>query len=406
MTHQYTLYANEPIFTDLGVVKTYEIGGSQKGTLLLSRDGSYASPINKPTTITKAGTYFLTEIGKDNSLAVKKFQIPVVQNQNEWRIQNVKELPEIFKYSLENYKENITLYFNNGTYKIEQLNEMIHGVLEQLMAEYPKLSYVSYRMTSYGTVNPKVVLEFTYALDNVTLLKTYNKNLDKKIVEIIEGLIRPQMKDYEREWAIADYLARSLTYAPRDTNLSHTMQGALIEGIAVCDGYSKSLMYLLNSIGIPTQFVTGTADGVPHAWNLVKLEEGYYHVDLTWADSDEDRIGKFYNYLNETDAYMKLSHIWEETKYPKAEATKYLSILVPAAQKGIYKVESKEQWEKLKGTLREDGLKEANIIFYNLTRNKWSLQSILEGIKKEEKQSIRYYTFYKYDSLVVNYIGY
>lgn len=406
MTNKYTVYALEPIFTDVGTVKAYEVGGSQKGTLLLSRDGGYAEPISSHTTVKKPGTYFLTEIGLDENIAITKFQIPVLKDQNEWRIQSTKELSEIFKYSLENYKENITIYFNRGTYKIEQLNEMVHGILEELMEEYPKLSYVSYHMTSYGTVKPKVVLEFTYALDNITLLKNYNKNLDKKVVELIQDLITPEMKDYEREWVVANYLASNLIYAPRDTDISHTMQGALMEGMAVCDGYAKSLMYLLNSIGIPTQFVTGTANGGPHAWNLVKLGDGYYHVDLTWADADEDRIGKFYNYLNETDAYMKLSHKWEEGKYPKASEVTYLSTTLPVEQEGIYKVESKEKWEKLRRTLREDGLKEANIIFYDLTRNKWSLQNILESIKKEEKQNISYYTFYKYDSLIINYRTY
>lgn len=403
MTHQYTVDATEPFFTDLGTIKGYEVGRSKEGTLLLSRDGGYAKPISKQTTVKQPGTYFLTEIDQDDHIAITRFQIPVLKDQNEWRIQGVKELPEIFKYSLENYKENITLYFDNGTYKIEQLNEMIHGILEELMEEYPKLSYVSYHMTSYGTVKPKVVLEFTYALDNITLLKVYNKNLDKKVAELIQDLITPEMKDYEREWVIANYLASNLIYAPRDTDISHTMQGALMEGVAVCDGYAKSAMYLLNSIGVPTQFVTGTANGGPHAWNLVKLGDGYYHVDLTWADSDEERIGKFYNYLNETDAYMKLSHRWEEEKYPKASSMTYLSTALPVEQEGIYKVESKEKWEKLRRTLREDGLTEANIIFNDLNRNKWSLQRIIENIIKEEERNIAYYTFFKYDSLIVNY---
>lgn len=27
-----------------------------------------------------------------------------------------------------------------------------------------------------------------------------------------------------------------------------------------------------------------------HAWNLVKLESGTYHVDVTWADADDNKL--------------------------------------------------------------------------------------------------------------------
>lgn len=398
------LYADQTFFRDLGTVKAYEIKPNNKDKLLLSRDGSYAEPILRTVNITKPGTYFLTKVDTDGQINITKFTIQALQHRSEWSVQSTKELPEILKYSLENYKKHITIQFNGGTYTIDEMNQMIYRMLEELMEQYPKLSYVSYHMTSYGTVRPKVIIEFTYALENINLLKTYNKQLDYKVIELIKDLISPDMKDYEREWAIAKYLIDHLMYAMRDTDLSHTMQGALMEGMGVCDGYTKSMMYLLNSIGVPTRFVTGTANGGPHAWNLVKLGEGYYHVDLTWADADEEHIGNFYNYLNETDTYMKLTHVWEEEKYPKAEATTYLSTVAQLEQQGVYKVASKEEWKKVSQLLGKDGLREANVIFYNLEQNKWSLQAILERIMESEKRDMRYFTFYKYDSLVVNYV--
>ena len=32
--------------------------------------------------------------------------------------------------------------------------------------------------------------------------------------------------------------------------------------------------------------VSGVSQDTAHAWNLVKLESGTYHIDVTWADAD------------------------------------------------------------------------------------------------------------------------
>lgn len=398
-------YATEPFFVSLGSVQSYTVPYAEQNTLLLSRDGSYATKVQKGSRITKPGTYYLSQLESDTLKGITKFQIPYNMNQNEWRIDSEKELTEILKYTLENYKEKITIKFNKGSYTINQMNEVIYKVLDELMVTYPKVTYVSYKLTSYGNKAPKILLEFTYALPQIPTLKQYDKNTDQKIEQLIKQLIQPGMKDYEREWVLGDYLIKNLIYAKQETHLNHTMQGAITEGRAVCDGYAKSYMYLLNSIGIPTQFVTGVADNIPHAWNLVKLIDGYYHVDLTWADLEEDHIGNFYNYFNETDTYMELTHIWEKGHFPKAEGKKYLSIYSPIPREGIYKVSSQKEWQALKKQLGQDGLKEANIIFYNVGEERWSIESVLDSILKVEQAAITYSAYYKYDSLIINYKG-
>ena len=40
----------------------------------------------------------------------------------------------------------------------------------------------------------------------------------------------------------------------------------------------------MNKLGIITYYVTGKANNEAHAWNIVKLDNGYYNVDLTWKE--------------------------------------------------------------------------------------------------------------------------
>jgi hypothetical protein len=54
---------------------------------------------------------------------------------------------------------------------------------------------------------------------------------------------------------------------------------------AVCAGYAKAMQYLLNRMGIECLYVTSDT----HAWNIVKLEGDYYHMDVTWGDGSNTK---------------------------------------------------------------------------------------------------------------------
>lgn len=91
---------------------------------------------------------------------------------------------------------------------------------------------------------------------------------------------------------------------------AHNAYGALVDGKAVCDGYTKAFQYLLQRVGIQSFMVTGIGNGVKHAWNIVRIDGKYYNVDLTWDDQKSDII---YTYFNITDEEIKsLSHILDK----------------------------------------------------------------------------------------------
>jgi len=62
-----------------------------------------------------------------------------------------------------------------------------------------------------------------------------------------------------------------------------SIYGVFVNKKAVCAGYAKAMQYLLNLCGIECTYVTSDT----HAWNLIKLEGDYYHLDVTWGDSSD-----------------------------------------------------------------------------------------------------------------------
>lgn len=62
--------------------------------------------------------------------------------------------------------------------------------------------------------------------------------------------------------------------------------GAIETGLTTCQGYSEAFRELCRKAGLYCRIVIGKskANDEGHAWNLVKLEKGTYHIDLTWCD--------------------------------------------------------------------------------------------------------------------------
>ncbi|MFD0829622.1 hypothetical protein ACT8ZR_29040 [Neobacillus sp. M.A.Huq-85] len=101
--------------------------------------------------------------------------------------------------------------------------------------------------------------------------------------------------------------------------ISHTDTGAIVYQRAYCDGYTEALNYLLNKLKIPAIEVDSW--DMDHGWSLVKLDNKYYHIDLTWDDID---YGPKYKYFLVSDKAMRPGHYrWEDNTTYKATSKKY-----------------------------------------------------------------------------------
>ncbi|MBR1599665.1 MAG: hypothetical protein IJ661_12255 [Lachnospiraceae bacterium] len=149
-----------------------------------------------------------------------------------------------------------------------------------------------------------------------------------RVKEIIDTCITPGMTDYQKELALHDYLVANCHYSENtdqeaDSDI-YRAYGAIINGDAVCNGYAEALKLLFDCVDVESQLVVGTADGIDHAWNLVKIGESWYHLDATWDDPLPDK-GEviIHPYFNVSDEVISDNHIWNREDYPKATEMKY-----------------------------------------------------------------------------------
>lgn len=145
--------------------------------------------------------------------------------------------------------------------------------------------------------------------------------------QLVDDIIQPGMSDYEKVKTIHDFIIIALQYdtSPSPPDSSFHAFGALNTGKAVCGAYAELMVLLLNRAGVPCRMVTGTGDGLSHAWNIVAIDGVLYHVDTTWDDpitGDAPNKVIRYDYFNLTDEEMAKEHIWVQEDYPACTETR------------------------------------------------------------------------------------
>lgn len=129
---------------------------------------------------------------------------------------------------------------------------------------------------------------------------------NQEIYTAIDGYLKAvegETSAYQIAFAFHDMIIDSIDYAydqsgnPETANYAHSIVGALTGESAVCEGYAKAYALLLNANGVDNVYVTGSSRGVGHAWNMVKLDGGWYWYDLTWDDQPTQADGTIYTYM-------------------------------------------------------------------------------------------------------------
>lgn len=132
---------------------------------------------------------------------------------------------------------------------------------------------------------------------------------EKAIAEALK-VINPYMTDYQKELALHNWVCRHICYDDRIGDKSACSYSAIVDGLAVCEGYAEAFTELLHRAGIEAATVYGfilpgkESSDNSHAWNIVRIDGKWYYVDVTWDDTSPIS----YDYFNLTTAQMGVDH--------------------------------------------------------------------------------------------------
>lgn len=185
--------------------------------------------------------------------------------------------------------------------------------IEAFSCDNPELFWLSY---SFGyNIQGDSTYVYLYSQYNSETVLDMQKKLNKSVDDFFSD-IPAELSEYEREVFIHDKLLDSCVYADgvrtiEDNSTAFSVYGTLIDKKAVCEGYSKTMQYLLRLVGIESISVNGYSKNSLHEWCMVNIDDNWYHLDATWNDKDgtnDEADTVMHTYFNVTDKFINGDH--------------------------------------------------------------------------------------------------
>ena len=232
-----------------------------------------------------------------------------------------KEQQRIYKILLSSANRMAYGWIDLGKCNTETYNEDIAIAYRAFTYDYPELFWVPYEyVVKLDGLGVKVAFSlkdeefkgsYIVPLANKKEMQKEIDEIASKIVAEIKGKTNDKM---EMLTLLHDKLCNTATYydAPITNDLIYTVYGALVWGYTVCEGYARTMKYLCRELGIECLIVTGTSKNEQHMWNMVRLDDEWYHIDLTWNDPGLDEKDNpktpLHPYFNVTDEVILKDH--------------------------------------------------------------------------------------------------
>lgn len=200
----------------------------------------------------------------------------------------------------------------------------IYRLYDAFTRDHPQFFFIG-NLYGYEGSGKLSVIKLTYTMD-MHSRKIACDELSGTLQAFLLGF-PSEGDDYQKELWLHDKLLKNCVYDTQaDAELlssadSFTAYGALVKGKAVCEGYSRAMLLLLQSAGISATVVCGTdTQNNPHMWNFVNVNGQNYHLDATWNDTD---WGVRHTYFNLSTAQNEQDHFIEENPLWTASTIAY-----------------------------------------------------------------------------------
>lgn len=206
---------------------------------------------------------------------------------------------------------------------INQVVDSAYGHVDtyRVLVSFADTDFVELRYTRSD--NYYVLMKYLYDQD-IPAEQMRARAIYNEIIDLLEQ-VDDNLSDYSKELLAHDYVVNRCQYGyGDDENDAYTTYGALVDGFAVCDGYSQSFALLLDCMGVKNELVVGYGLKELHAWNQVCIEGQWYNVDCTWDDSDvEQSLDPVHTYFNVDDINMAYEHSWDRELYNECAGEEY-----------------------------------------------------------------------------------
>lgn len=245
--------------------------------------------------------------------------------------------------------EQMVNVFRNGGESVDCGSSIPNEIAQAYMAvnaDHPEFFFLSHMpeiTQKIGLMGRRESVLVSKKIFSNRQIQEYNSEIENIKQRIITSANRASSVE-EKEKIVCDYIIEHSIYEI-DNKYNQNAATLLVEGKGQCSGIAKATKLLFDHLNIPCIVVNGDAEdkynGIkgPHSWNIVKINNGYYHLDVTFMLGANLSKTKPYRYLyfNYSDNNVATDHAWDSKQYPScpSEWTSSISSSTPTGGKTI-----------------------------------------------------------------------
>lgn len=246
--------------------------------------------IFKNEVIDLAVTHFYDGYGVtviENNEYANNFDFKLIQLTDDFKVKNEQDILNTIYTVLNSGVDTFTFYCPK-----EYTDCRKH--LKKISNDQTLLSLINNMVSPYNSYKKLYITTNNFGKAKIEVDKLYTENditiTGEKIDEILKEVTRDNMSDVDKIKAYHDYFAKNTVYDEERATMmeaqsnepfkynSDKANGPLLEGFALCSGYSDVMKIYLDRLNIPNYKIS--TDN--HIWNLVYIDGTWLHLDLTW----------------------------------------------------------------------------------------------------------------------------
>lgn len=168
-------------------------------------------------------------------------------------------------------------------------SDKIRNAIRWVMRDNPDIFWFA-QQYHYDEASSTIHFQYTFSEERVKTIQQSIKDVIENDfrIEYVKTLTMQQQIVYVYKWLV--------TYCSYNVNSAYnqSIYSVFVRRNSVCTGYAKAAQYLFNLLGIESRLVFGRLhndkeDG-RHCWNLIKVDNEYYHFDACFGDSILDSV--------------------------------------------------------------------------------------------------------------------
>lgn len=264
--------------------------------------------IKQDSIITLFNTYFSSNNAKiditDVNEYYRDYDFKFVQNIKGKVPSNYQDLLNVYYTVINSGKYEYTFYcpkneYDNCISDVESIanNQTLLSNINNYVHPYNQFSHIETEFDNLGKVT--ITLERPYSKNDI-------KMINEKVDEIYNELYNDNISPQDNIKAFHDYIISNTKYDSdrSDNNIikykSDIAYGPLYQGYSLCGGYTDLMQLFLEKMNLKSF----RASSYMHIWNVVRIKDKWYHIDLTWDDpvtpDGTDRLSHEYMLIDTT----------------------------------------------------------------------------------------------------------